>query len=168
MKNSTSTFIFLLLISALGLNSCNSSVKGKWSESDKNQFYKEMAAVDMSNLGENKDMWIDCYYEKAEANFSSFMEANQDEKGCEKIALECTNQILDGGSKKGHWSESDKKKFYAELETVDLSGFGEKKEAWVESYLGKLENNYNSLREANMDEKGCEKFSLESTTEIFQ
>lgn len=168
MKRSVSTLFFLLLICALSLNSCNSSVKGKWSESDKNQFYKEMAAVDLSNLGENKDMWIDCYYEKAEANFSSFMAANQDEKGCERIALECSSQILDGGSKKGHWSELDKQNFYKDLETVDMSGFGEKKDAWVDSYLGKLEKNYNSLREANADQKGCEKLSAESTTEIFQ
>jgi hypothetical protein len=72
----------------------NGSVKGKWSESDKQKFHKEMEAADLASFGENKTKWMECYLHKMEAQYSSFSEANSDAQGCEKIALECKEEII--------------------------------------------------------------------------
>ena len=86
--------MFLVIISQI-FSGCNGSKKGNWSETDKQKFQKDMYAVEeLSNFGENKSKWIECYLSKCEANYSSYYEANQDEKGCEKLALECGNEVL--------------------------------------------------------------------------
>ncbi len=93
MKKWNSILIAVIIFTSL--ISCNGSVKGKWSESDKQNFRKDMQAVkELSNLGENKTKWIECYLSKCEANYSSYSKANTDEKGCEKIAEECGEEFL--------------------------------------------------------------------------
>jgi hypothetical protein len=37
---------------------------------------------------------MECYLHKMEAQYSSFSEANSDAQGCEKIALECKEEII--------------------------------------------------------------------------
>lgn len=71
----------------------NGSVKGKWSDADKQTYYSEMAKVDLSQLGEYKTAWLECYLQKVEQNYSCFVMADSDEKGCEKIAVECSEEI---------------------------------------------------------------------------
>ena len=74
----------------------NGSVKGKWSEIDKQEFRSDIDGVEeLSNFGENKKTWIECYLSKCEANFSSYNKANQDSEECEKFAHECTESIAD-------------------------------------------------------------------------
>jgi len=95
MKRKKSIQIALFIFTSLLLISCNISVKGNWSDSDKLKFYIEMEAVEeLSALGENKTKWIECYLNKCEANYSSFYNADSDEKGCEEIALECFSSIM--------------------------------------------------------------------------
>lgn len=84
-----------IVISYMMVAGCNTSVKGKWSESDKKEFRKDMESIkELSNFGEKKSQMIDCYLRKCESNFSSYNAANQDEKGCEKLVSECVDEIL--------------------------------------------------------------------------
>ena len=95
MKKWNSILITIIIFTSLILISCNDSIKGKWSESDKQNFRKDMEGIEeLSNLGENKIKWIDCYLSKCEANFSSYYEANTDSEGCKKIALECKEEVF--------------------------------------------------------------------------
>lgn len=169
MKRVYSILKVVIVFAVLVLTSCNGSVKGKWSDSDKQRFIKEMEAIEeLSNLGENKTKWIECYLNKCEANFSSYFMANTDEEGCEKIALECSEEILSNGSIKGEWSDFDKQSFRNDMESIEeLSDLGEYKTEWIECYLNKCEANFASYYEANMDEKGCEKIAQECNEAIF-
>ena len=155
----------------LFFTSCNLSVKGKWSESDKQLFRKEMSeAKELSVLGENKSKWIECYLSKCEANYSSYNDANSDhEGGCEKLALACKNEIFANGSILGKWSDSDKKKFISDMMSVEeLSVLGENKEKWVECYFSKCEAKYASYYEADANPEGCRKIALECNNELSQ
>ncbi len=159
----------MLLTTTMILSSCGSgSVKGKWSESDKQTFHKEMATVDLSKLADKKEQWVECYLEKVEANYSSFGDANKDEAGCKKLALECNAAVFDDGSVKGRWAQSNKDRYYKDMSSLDLSNLGENKQAWLDCYLEKLEANYMSYREANLDEKGCEKLAIECSSVLMQ
>ena len=159
--------VYIVTISLI-FNGCNESQKRNWTETEKQQFRDEVSTVkDLSNFGENKSKWIECFLSKCEAKYSSIYEANQDEKGCEKIALECNNEVLADGSQKGNWTETDKQQFRYVMSTVkDLSNFGENKSKWIECFLSKCEAKYSSIYEANQDEKGCEKIALECNNEV--
>jgi len=163
MKRKNSILIVIMIFTSLIFSSCNTSVKGNWSDSDKQKFQIEMEAVEeLSELGENKSKWIECYLIKCEANFSSFYQADSDAKGCEKIALECYDEVLSNGSVKGNWSEIDKQKFQSDMEAIEeLSDLGENKSKWIQCYLNKCEANFSSYYQADSDEKGCEKIALE-------
>ena len=96
MKKWNSILIVIIIFTSLILISCNSSVKGKWSESDKQNFRKDMEGIEeLSSLGENKTKWIECYLSKCEATFSSYSKANTDKKGCEKVAKECLQEVIE-------------------------------------------------------------------------
>jgi hypothetical protein len=167
MKKKSILMIFLVVISLI-FNGCNGSKKGNWSETDKQKFRKDMYAVEeLSNFGDNKSKFIECYLSKCEANYSSYYEADQDEKGCEKIASECSDEVLSNGSKKGNWSETDKQKFRKDMYALEeLSNFGDNKSKFIECYLSKCEANYSSYYEADQDEKGCEKIASECSDEV--
>jgi hypothetical protein len=169
MKKAIPVLMTVIIFASLILSSCGGgSVKGKWSESDKQKFYKEMDGVDLSALGENKTKWIDCYFSKVEANYASFDEANVDKPGCEKLATECNDEIFANGSVLGKWSDSDKQKFQEEMEAADLSFLGENKTKWIECYLQKAEAKYSSLYAANKDAEGCKILALECNSEIIK
>ena len=73
----------------------NGSVKGNWSNSDKQNFRQKMDAVEeLSVFGESKTEWIECFLSRCEANYSSMHEADQDEEGVKKLALECNEYII--------------------------------------------------------------------------
>ncbi|MSP70215.1 MAG: hypothetical protein EXR20_08075 [Bacteroidetes bacterium] len=94
MKRKNSIFIVVIIFFSLILISCGGSVKGKWSQSDKEKFYKTMEGVkELSNFGANKTKWIDCYFSKCEANYSSFENANTDVNGVTKIGFECAEEL---------------------------------------------------------------------------
>ena len=93
MKKITTQLAFVLLLTII-FTSCSSSKKGQWSQEDKNRFYKEIGAVkELDNFGEYKQQWLDCYFEKCQANYSSFTEADNDEAGCTTIATNCTVEL---------------------------------------------------------------------------
>jgi hypothetical protein len=73
----------------------NGSIKGKWSQSDRQSFRNEMESIqELSAFGDNKSKWIECYLNKCEANYSSFYEADRDAAGCKRIALMCNEVIF--------------------------------------------------------------------------
>lgn len=158
-------FLFATAIIVTMLAGCNSSKKGKWSKQDKNKFYSEMksATRNLDNLdASTKSKWIDLYFEKCQAKYTSFAVADADEEGCEKIALEVNDELLSNGSKRGNWSLEDKIKFRTAMETVkELDNFGENKQYFIECYLNKCEDKYDSYQEADNDEAGCKKIGEE-------
>jgi hypothetical protein len=91
------TIFFSALLSFMLVSCGNSSKKGAWSETDKNFLREEIKKVDSSfdAFGESKEAYIACYMDKLEANYSNFNEANADGKGCEMLAMECLDVLLD-------------------------------------------------------------------------
>src|ERR1035437_1157278 len=169
MKKRNSILMTVIISATLILSSCsNGSVKGKWSDADKQKFNKEMEKTDLSNLGENKTKWIESYLSKAVAKYSSFEEADKDVEGCKVLAAECGDAILSNGSVKGKWSDADKQKFHKEMDNVDLSALGENKTKWIESYLNKAEAKYSSLYEADKDEAGCKDLATACNNELIK
>lgn len=163
------TKILLLAVLLFGLiSSCNQSKKGAWSEADIEKFHKEVDGVDLGDYNDIKEEWIACYLSKAQANYSSFTEADGDSEGCKKMAKECMEEVLASSSEKGKWSEADRKRFYDAMEQVDLSDLGDYKDQWIECYLGKAEQNYSNFFEADSDPAGCEKFALECQDELLE
>lgn len=160
-------FTFFILFSIV-LISCNTqSKKGKWSKADKIRFYTEMEKTkELDNLGEDKKKWIDCYFEKAQAEFSSYDDADNDLEGCKKLAEICGIEIIDQGSQIGKWSERDKKLYFDEMNKTDFSSLGDVKDDYVNCYLNKLENNFQSIRLANLDTLKCETLALECASEL--
>ncbi len=163
----TKKLFFFILFSA-ALISCNTqSKKGAWSKADKVLFYKEMENTkDLDNLGEDKTKWIDCYYEKSQKEFASFEEANNNLEGCKKLAEICATEVIDQGSAIGKWSDRDKKMYFDEMNNTDLNQLGELKNDYVNCYLKKLENNFSSIRKANMDSTRCEELAIECASEL--
>jgi len=95
MKTSSNLILSLLTMLLLA-TACNSSTKGNWSDADKKKFREEMNEVEeLANFGKNKSAWIECYLRKCEANYSSMHEADQDEEGVKKLALECNEYIIE-------------------------------------------------------------------------
>lgn len=91
-------FVFgamLLVATACG----GESKKGKWSDSDKEKFDKEMEKIGSSldAMGDQKEAFIKCYYEKLEANYADFDEANSDGPGAKKYAQECAMEVMGMG-----------------------------------------------------------------------
>jgi len=167
MKKRSSILIMAIVLTSFILSSCGGSVKGKWSKADKEKFTKEMDKADLSGFGENKAKWIDCYYSKVEANYSSFDEANKDTVDTQKFATECSDIIAANGSVKGKWSDADKAKLKKLMEGSEaVSKLGEDKAKWVDCYLSKLEAKYSSFSEADKDEKGASDIALECNAEI--
>lgn len=153
MKNK----LLLAVLAIMMLASCTGSKIGQWSEADKKTFNTDMNQVNLSAFGPKKQLWLDLYYKKLEANYDSYDKANQDESGCEKLALECNSEVFANGSVKGKWSQVDKDAFMKDMTAIDLAAFGEQKDAWIQCYFEKLQSGFNSYYEANRDETGCKK-----------
>ena len=160
--------MILIIFTSLILNSCNESVKGKWSEYERLRLRKEMENIQqVSALGDNKSKWIECFLNKCEANYSSYFVADRDAAGCKRIALICNEEVLLNGSIKGKWSQSDRQRFRKEMESVEeLSALGDNKSKWIECNLNKCEANYSSFYEADRDEIGLLRIALMCNEEI--
>lgn len=161
--------LFAISILVIIAVSCNTqSKKGQWSKADKVRFYKEMEnAKELDNLGADKTKWIDCYFEKVQSEFSSFDDADKNLEGCQKLAEVCAGEVLDQGSSIGKWSDRDRKMYYEEMNKTDLNELGERKKDYIDCYLNKLENNFKSMRIANMDSVLCETLAKECASELF-
>jgi hypothetical protein len=168
IKFTNKLFIATISLGIL-LSSCNTqSKKGQWSKADKLRFYKEMEnAKELDNLGSDKAKWIDCYFEKAQNEFSSFDDADKDLDGCEKLAEVCASEVIDQGSTIGKWSSRDKKLYYDEMNKTELSELGERKKEYIDCYLSKLEKSFKSIRLANLDSVVCESLAKECAAEMF-
>lgn len=71
------------------------------------------------------------------------------------------------GSKKGAWSDDDKKKANDEMKFVEfaLEKFGDKKQVIIDCFLEKVEDNYDNFDAANKDDKGCAKLATDCVKE---
>ena len=142
------------------------STKGNWNDTDKRLADAAVTSIDsqLDALGENKQAYIDCYLEKVEANYNSFSVANSDAAGCEKLALECVDELTDlmgGDSEVGNWTDKDIQQMadvIAEIDS-DLESLGGDKQAFIDCYTSKLENNFKSFAAADNDVEGCEGLS---------
>lgn len=93
----THWFLIVTISHLLFFTACRSSdsQKGAWTEQDK-QLLKDKfaeAAYKIDTLGEKKQEFIDCYFEKLEQNYKSFAQANSDFEGCVHYCKECYQQI---------------------------------------------------------------------------
>jgi len=90
--------VFIAVAAIALLASCDSSKKGAWSKEEKDKASAEMKKIESSldALGDKKQQYIDCYLGKIEDNYNNFDEANKDQKGCEKLAMECANDVILG------------------------------------------------------------------------
>lgn len=63
------------------------------------------------------------------------------------------------GSKKGAWSDEDKKKLNGEVKLFEFvfEKYGDKKQVIIDCILEKIEDNYDNFDAANKDEKGSSK-----------
>lgn len=87
----------LVIIALIGMTACGpKSVKGKWTDDDKQRFNDEIKKVEaqLESLGEHKKAFIDCYFEKIEKNYDNFDQANTDKPGCEKLSMDCAKDIM--------------------------------------------------------------------------
>lgn len=73
------------------------------------------------------------------------------------------------GSKKGAWSDADKKQAKDELKNIEasLGILGDKKQAYIDCYLNKIEDNYESFDAAQKDNNGCGKIFVECMDNVF-
>jgi hypothetical protein len=74
------------------------------------------------------------------------------------------------GSKKGAWSDADKKKFDKTMEdaSADLAPFGDKKDAFIKCYYDKVQANFDNFDVANKDLEGCKKYATECATDVMK
>ena len=69
-------------------------------------------------------------------------------------------------SVKGKWTDADKTALKTEMEKQDMSKLGDAKDKFVECYISKVEQAYESIDAASKDEPGITKLAEECTTEI--
>lgn len=72
------------------------------------------------------------------------------------------------GSKKGAWTEDDKKKanIYIEQTEGSLEFLGNSKQRFMDCYLEKVENTYDNFDEANSDSEGTDSLTASCFAEI--
>lgn len=168
MKKRKLIWAFVFLVS-IAFSGCATSSKGEWSEVAKNRFREDMNGIEsLSDIGANKEKWIECYLSKCEMNYDTYFQANQDEAGCSILAEECVNEILSNGSVKGNWSQNDRSAFKADMDTIsELDILGENKSKWIDCYLEKCEDYFPSYYHTDQDENGCERLAAECGSELF-
>lgn len=89
--------ILSAIVATALLSSCGGgSSKGNWSDSDKELFDAEMEKIEgsLDAFGDNKQDFLDCYYENLEENYANFTEANSDVEGCKKLAQDCAEEAM--------------------------------------------------------------------------
>lgn len=73
------------------------SEKGNWIDEDIEKFRGETDKVRdnlEAMLGDNTDAFVDCYLEKAIANYDGFDSANSDQAGMQQLATECMQDMM--------------------------------------------------------------------------
>lgn len=139
--------------------------KGKWSKKDRKKFAKAMEEQNevLDAMGDMKDPFVDCYFEKLQANYEGFAEADNDHLGAKRFASQCIQELNIGGeerpskSMEGLWSRKDVVSFYKEMDGIwdSLEALGEKRVEFIECYLKVLESSYQNFDEANSDAEGA-------------
>ncbi len=142
-KTNFITGSFLVLFTVLLISCSGGSVKGNWSDADKEKFNNVMKEV-----GVEDQALIDCYLSKCEATYSSFSEADSKEDENSTIVEECMDEIFANGSVLGNWSDADKESFRADMLGEGLSA------EFTECYLSKCEAAFKSYFHADNDESG--------------
>ena len=169
-KTKKSLILGLIILVTLVLIRQNGSIKGNWSQSDKQRFREEFEKIPEPYsriLGKNKAKFIEYCVESGEKNYSSFAELSNDSDGIQKISKESGIKIILNGSVKGKWSESDKQRFRSQLGKEEgVNKLGEYKLMWIECCLSKMEANYSCYIYAIKDLEGGKKFALQCNDEI--
>lgn len=68
----------------------------------------------------------------------------------------------------GSWSYEDKQKAYEAIEEIEdqLDVFGDKKQDFIDCYLGRIEDNYSSFASADADLDGCSALAEQCASEV--
>lgn len=90
-------FSLILLVAA----SCGTkSKKGAWNDADKKSFQAEVDKMKTSlesTLGANTQKYIDCFFEKTQANYENFETANKDNTGLADLSKDCAMDAMGAG-----------------------------------------------------------------------
>ena len=98
---------------------------GQWTDTDKQLLldtFGSQSEVLTQNVGEeNVDTWLTCAVDQSEKTFRSFVDADYDyESKMTDVGTYCYKTILrDPNSQMGQWTDSDKKKFYDSIVSVE-------------------------------------------------
>jgi hypothetical protein len=156
------------LCSFIFIFGCNSTPNNKWLESEKKTMRSELdKTIGSALIDSKKQKWIDCLLEKCEEKYSSYAQASNDETGLEFLMNQCNSEVFSNNSILGQWSNEDRVKFRKDMEAVqDVSYLGRKKDLYIDCFLRKCEQRYNSYYEANNDERGNKALLQECVNEI--
>ncbi|GAB5419309.1 MAG: hypothetical protein Crog4KO_27380 [Crocinitomicaceae bacterium] len=169
-----------LLIAGMGFSQV--SVKGNWSEIEKNTLIEELKAargsfetfLDSSQV----DVMILCLADKIEAEFENMDEMDGNSNDVEHMTFQClekmgllNNEDLENVlSEKGNWSKFDRSQAYANLEytrnvmneVVDSSQV----DLLFDCVVDKLEMTYESLTEASNDGENVSQLTSDCIKEL--
>ena len=174
MFNANKVHFFVFLGVFLYSCSVNKSKVGEWSKKDKEKFYKYIKKEEkkghMSFFGENKQMFIDCLFNKLENNYTSFTLAMSNENGKEEMKL-CFNEVYGPKkSEKGAWNKEDIAKFNSEMQSIqaDLDKLGPLKEDFLKCYFQTIQNTFHSFNDAISNSTTCQKLATDCANEIIK
>ena len=148
---------FLMLFAVILISCGSGSVKGNWSDADKEKFHIAMKV----HAGLEKSEYTECYLLKCEAAYESFTAADADVEGASKLASECADEVFSNGSILENWSDADKSLFRADMSEAGLSS------EFTECYLLKCEAAFKSYFHADSDQSGLiSKIATECTESL--
>lgn len=101
-------------------------------------------------------------------------EAKENEESTDNTeahAEETSNTVVEESgdiSTKGNWNAADKQLANDAVAAIDeqLAAFGDKKQAFIDCYLQKVEANYASFAEADVDLDGCSALAESCAAEV--
>lgn len=176
MKKNTSLISVFLILASLSISCKNrESVKGNWSDLDKQKFTLKSdnnfnkSKFQKSYGNEHKVKLIECALQKAEEKYSNFDETDIDIVGQGELYYQCIKKILSDGSVIGRWSDHDKTEFIKGVDGLDKfkSGFlGRNKQKVIECYLLKNEAKYANFYESTEDLAAMKEISRNCDLEI--
>lgn len=89
--------VFIFFAVLFGISSCaEKSRRGHWTKRDLEAAKLELDGIRSSiesSVGKHSEVFIDCYLENLENNYSNFEEASNDYDGRAKLAIECTAAV---------------------------------------------------------------------------
>jgi hypothetical protein len=175
------TIAFACLVSVFSFSAPSSekvsslSNPAKWSKGDIEKFKAECLGLkEIQELGKLGVQLCDCILDKSQKNYPTYDVANTDGEGMKKIGESCAEEVTStmnapakGDSKKGKWSNADKKIFLDDCNGVkEVKDLGKLGNELCDCMLKKSEMTFSNFKEADSDEQGMETIGLSCADEV--